>query len=81
MENWLYDKTTMNLVSGHYRTNETLPDELFQQVCKGSTVCFSSVLLTGLFLFKSLVILLMLLLFIQNISPFLIGFQSPANSS
>jgi len=35
MENWLYDKTTMNLVSGHYRTNETLPDELFQQVVKG----------------------------------------------
>lgn len=34
MENWLYDKTTMNLVSGHYRTNETLPDELFQQVVK-----------------------------------------------
>lgn len=34
MENWLYDKTTMNLVSGHYRTNETLPDELFQQVFK-----------------------------------------------
>ena len=35
MENWLYDKTTMNLVSGHYRTNETLPDELFQHVVKG----------------------------------------------
>ena len=35
MENWLYDKTTMNLVSGHYRTSESLPDELFQQVCKG----------------------------------------------
>ena len=35
MENWLYDKTTMNVVSGHYRTNETLPDELFQQVVKG----------------------------------------------
>ena len=35
MENWLYDKTTMNLVSGHYRTGESLPDELFQQVCKG----------------------------------------------
>lgn len=34
MENWLYDKTTMNFVSGHYRTNETLPDELFQQVVK-----------------------------------------------
>ena len=36
MENWLYDKTTINLVSGHYRTNETLPGELFQQVCKGT---------------------------------------------
>lgn len=35
MENWLYDKTTINLVSGHYRTGESLPDELFQQVCKG----------------------------------------------
>lgn len=35
MENWLYDKTTMNLVSGHYQTNETLPDEIFQQVVKG----------------------------------------------
>ena len=35
MENWLYDKTTMNLVSGHYQTGEKLPDDLFQQVFKG----------------------------------------------
>lgn len=35
MENWLYDKYTMNLVSGHYVTGERLPDELFEKVCKG----------------------------------------------
>ena len=35
MENWLYDKATMDLVSGHYRTGESLPDELFEKVCKG----------------------------------------------
>ncbi|KAJ7340323.1 hypothetical protein OS493_003059 [Desmophyllum pertusum] len=34
MENWLYDKTTMNLVSGHYRTNENLPDELSNKFAK-----------------------------------------------
>ena len=35
MENWLYDKATMDLVSGHYRTSESLPDGLFEKVCKG----------------------------------------------
>ena len=35
MENWLYDKATMDLVSGHYRTGESLPDGLFEKVCKG----------------------------------------------
>ena len=36
MENWLYDKTTMEMISGHYQTGQTLPGEIFQQVCKGS---------------------------------------------
>ena len=36
MENWLYDKTTMEMISGHYKTGQTLPEEIFQQVCKGN---------------------------------------------
>ena len=36
MENWLYDKTTMETISGHYKTGQTLPEEIFQQVCKGN---------------------------------------------
>lgn len=49
MENWLYDKTTMNLVSGHYRTNETLPDELFQQVVKSRRFMAGSQMLRQLY--------------------------------
>ncbi|XP_078349101.1 uncharacterized protein LOC144634035 isoform X1 [Oculina patagonica] len=49
MENWLYDKTTMNLVSGHYRTHETLPDELFQQVCKARRFMAGSQMLRQLY--------------------------------
>lgn len=49
MENWLYDKTTMNLVSGHHRTNDTLPDELFQQVCKARRFMAGSQMLRQLY--------------------------------
>jgi oligopeptidase A len=35
MENWMYDKTTVDLVSGHYKTGEALPNDVFKQVCKG----------------------------------------------
>eukprot|EP00794_Sanderia_malayensis_P009400 gene9400-10388_t len=32
MENWLYDWKTMQLVSGHYKTDQVLPRELFDRV-------------------------------------------------
>ena len=32
----MYDKTTMEMISGHYKTGQTLPEEIFQQVCKGN---------------------------------------------
>ncbi len=36
MENWLYDWQTMQSVSGHYKTEEVLPREIFDRVvaCK-----------------------------------------------
>jgi len=32
MENWCWEKETLDLISGHYQTNEKLPDELFQKM-------------------------------------------------
>ena len=31
MENWCWEKESLQLVSGHYQTGETLPDSLFDQ--------------------------------------------------
>ena len=35
MENWLYDWDTIKMVSGHFKTGETLPREKFDQLVKG----------------------------------------------
>ena len=32
MENWCWEKEALALISGHYKTNEKLPDELFQKM-------------------------------------------------
>jgi len=32
MENWCWEKEAVDLISGHYQTNEKLPDELFQKM-------------------------------------------------
>ena len=32
MENWCWDKQALALISGHYQTGESLPDELFQNM-------------------------------------------------
>ena len=40
MENWLYDINTVNKVSGHYQTGETLPNQLFEQLVKGKCNLF-----------------------------------------
>ena len=36
MENCLYDKTTMKMISGHYKTGQTPPEEIFQQIYNGN---------------------------------------------
>ena len=35
MESWLYDWPTIQSVSGHYKTGETLPREFFDRLSKG----------------------------------------------
>jgi len=32
MENWCWEKEALDLISGHYQTDEKLPDELFQKM-------------------------------------------------
>ncbi len=32
MENWCWEKEALDLISGHYQTNEKLPDDLFQKM-------------------------------------------------
>ncbi|XP_067042625.1 uncharacterized protein [Acropora muricata] len=49
MENWLYDKTTMEMISGHYKTGQTLPEEIFQQVCKARRFMAGSQMLRQLY--------------------------------
>lgn len=49
MENWLYDKTTIEMISGHYQTGESLPDELFQQIYKARRFMGGSQMLRQLY--------------------------------
>jgi len=32
MENWCYDKSTIDKISSHYKTGEKLPEELYKKV-------------------------------------------------
>jgi len=34
MENWCYDKTVLNKMSGHYKTNEKLPNDIYEKIMK-----------------------------------------------
>lgn len=43
MENWLYDWKTVNKMTSHYKTGESLPVEMFSQIQKGNATlqnCF-----------------------------------------
>ncbi|EDO38082.1 predicted protein, partial [Nematostella vectensis] len=49
MENWVYDRTTMDLISGHYQTGDPLPDDVFKQVCKARQYMAGSQMLRQLY--------------------------------
>ncbi|KXJ28508.1 organellar oligopeptidase A, chloroplastic/mitochondrial [Exaiptasia diaphana] len=49
MENWMYNRATVDLVSGHYKTGETLPDQIFNQVCKARQFLAGSGMLRQLY--------------------------------
>ncbi|MGE4313450.1 MAG: M3 family metallopeptidase [Pseudobdellovibrionaceae bacterium] len=36
-ENWLYERETLNMVSGHYETGEKMPDDLVEKMRKAQT--------------------------------------------
>jgi len=37
MENWCYDKNTINQIAIHYETNEKIPEELYNKLLKAKT--------------------------------------------
>lgn len=48
MENWCYDKQTMDAIALHYKTGETIPAELFQKVVDSRTFRAASMMLRQL---------------------------------
>lgn len=40
MENWLYDWKTVNQMTSHYKTGESLPKKMFLQIQKGRHFIF-----------------------------------------
>ncbi|XP_042197115.1 probable cytosolic oligopeptidase A [Callorhinchus milii] len=50
MENWVYDNNTISLISSHYKTGETLPQSMFEQIVKARQYQGGSILLNQLFL-------------------------------
>jgi len=42
MENWLYDWTTVKKLTSHYKTGDSLPPGIFQQILKGKSLKLNS---------------------------------------
>ncbi|OQR92688.1 oligopeptidase A [Thraustotheca clavata] len=49
MENFCYHRGTINSISGHYETNEPLPEELFEKICDARKYMAASGMLRQLY--------------------------------
>ncbi|MBV6493921.1 MAG: Oligopeptidase A [Turneriella sp.] len=49
MENWVYEKNVVDQISGHYETNEKLPEELFKKIVAAKNYMSASQMLRQLY--------------------------------
>ena len=49
MENWVYERTVMDRISGHWQTGEVLPDALFQKIVAAKNYMAASQMLRQLY--------------------------------
>ncbi|HRO97730.1 MAG TPA: M3 family metallopeptidase, partial [Ferruginibacter sp.] len=49
MENWVYERSVIDQISGHYKTSETLPDALFQKIVAAKNYMAASQMLRQLY--------------------------------
>eukprot|EP01134_Creolimax_fragrantissima_P005340 CFRG5340T1 len=53
MENWCYERSTINSISKHHLTNEPLPESMFNELCRARTYMAGNMMLRQL-LFSSI---------------------------